>query len=106
MQEYEFQVKKEDISFEICAYIDGCFNNPNAPDHTFKDAADYLLMLYKNTGYMPQYGDSIWCDRSYNRTPIPMEDRFVIVSKDFALDDYCTITLCVVPEEVFYKQWR
>lgn len=101
-------VTPDKISITITAYIDGQFNNPGVVNLEFEDAEIYFNNLYKTTGYLPQYGDGLESDVVASKkggSKYWSAHRFIVVSKQFMVDDYLEINIIVIPERVFFNKF-
>lgn len=90
---------KKRLNFTIYTIKDGYINYYNTD---FFETERFLKVQYIQLGIIPNIGDFIG---GYNKdTKTTDEERYVIVQRDFCIDDYETIHLTVVPEHEWFKR--
>ncbi len=102
------EIDRDELNFEIRLHHE---LHHVLPDYRFDEYERYLKVLYIQAGYFPQVGDLVEAE-SYR---IPNQGRqelsypdykdFVIISRQFGVDDYSTLSLFVVPECAYRLPW-
>lgn len=97
-------LKKEDICFDVVVLENGVFNPYSYENYSFLEAERFLELLFHQTGYVPQTSDDIWGYKKDEGKSSAEQERFYIVGKGFAYDEYETILLYVVSEEKWLEK--
>lgn len=90
-------IEKKDIRFNISTYDKGEWNDK---DENFYEAERYFLMMFLKFGIIPQVGDIIRPKQKKGKMFAP---EFVVISREWALDDYEELIIIVTPKENYFK---
>lgn len=96
-------IKKKDICFDVVTWLDGVFN-PYEHQINFYEAERLLRLQYHQYGTMPQVGDFI-TGATIAEPDKRQEKDFVVIGKQWGLDDCNEWKVFVIPEDEYLKKY-
>lgn len=96
------QFSKDDIYFRINIYDNG-FYNPYHRNFDFEERK--ITMMYHKFGIIPQCGDIIESVEEPADNDL-LDKDFVVISKQWGLDDFSECTIIVMPQNKYYEKFK
>lgn len=96
-------LNKKNLHFEIVQFEGGYYNPDNQPSYDFTECERYLKLLYHKTGITPQVNDEVFA-RYKDTKGRSTEQRFYIIGRTFATNDYDVIQLIAVRSELWEQR--